>query len=190
MSGLVDQLLLLSRLDDIPKSEMQKLVRLDRIVSDAIDMATPLARKNNIQIESAFVPISVIANESQLRQVMLNLIANAIQFSHLGGVIAVKLQHNGANATIEVRDNGIGIARENLPRVYDRFFQVNQARTTTYSSGSGLGLSIVSEIVQQAGGTVSIQSELGIGTNVCIVIPIGMQPTKQPTTESDRDPVK
>lgn len=135
------------------------------------------------------MPTFVNADESQLRQVMLNLIADAIQFSHHGGVICVKLEHDGANATIYVRDNGIGITAKNLLRVCDRFFQVNQARTTTQSSGSGLGLSIVSEIVKRAGGTISIQSDVGVGTEVRVVIPAVIPPLEQPIEESDKDPV-
>lgn len=185
MSGLVNQLLLLSRLDDNPKPQVRTAVRLDHVIANVVDLVTPLANQREIRIELSIESISVNADESQIRQVLLNLLDNAIQFSHRDGTITVLLRSDGINACINVGDNGIGIATGDLPHLCDRFFQVDQARTTTQSSGSGLGLSIVSELVKQVGGTLSIRSEQGVGTDICVIIPA----VTSPVDESDLNPV-
>jgi two-component system, OmpR family, sensor kinase len=171
MSGLVNQLLLLSRLDAEGRRELVP-VNLETVVTKAVGMVSPLASQREVTIESSVFPLVVNGDESQLLQVMLNLLANAVQFSHRSGAVYVQLKQDGSQATIRVSDNGIGIDSKNIPFLCDRFFQIDKARTTTESSGAGLGLSIVSEIVKQLDGNLSIQSELGVGTSIQIRIPL------------------
>lgn len=170
MGGLVNQLLLLSRLDSAGKRELTA-ISLDTVVARAVQVISPLASQYDVTITSSLCPIVIKADESQILQVMLNLLSNAIQFSHRGGAVQVQLQQDESNAIICVSDNGVGIAAENIPFLCDRFFQVDQARTTTQSSGAGLGLSIVSEIVRRLSGEFSVQSEPGTGTTIQVRIP-------------------
>ncbi len=170
MAGLVNQLLLLSRLDAESKRELAP-TSLDIVIARAVEMISPLASQHEVTIASTLCPSVVNADESQILQVMLNLLSNAIQFSHQGDAVQVQLKKDESNATISVSDNGVGIAADDIPFLCDRFFQVDQARTTTQSSGAGLGLSIVSEIVKQLNGELSIQSEPGTGTTVQVRIP-------------------
>jgi signal transduction histidine kinase len=112
----------------------------------------------------------VQADPDKLRQILLNLVTNAMKFSTDGGEVAVAAWPGEDEVRIAVQDGGIGIAPEHLERVFDPFFQVEQGGTRRYS-GVGLGLSIVREAVFAMGGEVSIESKLGQGTIVHVTLP-------------------
>ena len=130
------------------------------------------ARKKTINIEVAEVDPSLIvrADPNKLRQILLNLITNAIKFTDTGGTIRVSAARAENGVCLKVADTGIGIAAENLPRVFDPFFQVDQGGTRKYP-GVGLGLSIVRDAVLAMDGETGIESEQGKGTTVTITLP-------------------
>jgi signal transduction histidine kinase len=130
------------------------------------------ARKKTINIEVAEVDPSLIvrADPNKLRQILLNLITNAIKFTDTGGTIRVSAARAENGVCLRVADTGIGIAAENLPRVFDPFFQVDQGGTRKYP-GVGLGLSIVRDAVLAMDGETGIESEQGKGTTVTITLP-------------------
>ena len=130
------------------------------------------ARKKEINIEVAEVDPSFIvrADPNKLRQILLNLITNAIKFTEPGGTIHVNAERAGDGICLRVADTGIGIASENLPRVFDPFFQVDQGGTRKYP-GVGLGLSIVRDAVLAMNGETGIESEQGKGTTLTITLP-------------------
>lgn len=113
----------------------------------------------------------VEANTSQMTQVMLNLVENAINYSQ-SGVVSVMLGRHNNVARLDVRDTGIGIASEHLPRIFERFYRVDRGRSRA-TGGTGLGLSIVKHIVEAHGGTVSVMSELNRGSTFTVTLPIG-----------------
>jgi signal transduction histidine kinase len=116
-----------------------------------------VARKKNITMKLKTAPMPQIAGDGdRLAQVLINLISNAIKFTPSGGEILVKTQVNNGGVEVTVQDNGIGIPLADLPRVFERFYQVDKARGP--QRGTGLGLAIVQEIVQAHGGTISVQS--------------------------------
>lgn len=115
--------------------------------------------------------MKVQGDSSRLRQMVRNLLDNAIKYTPVGGKVVVDLDPiNGKGSRSSVSDTGIGIPVAAQPYVFDRFYRVDQARTRK-EAGSGLGLSIVKEIVEAHGGTVSVKSDLGIGTVVTLIIP-------------------
>ncbi len=173
MRVLVDQLLQLSRLDVGAVDEEVSLLDLDMVVSESMRMLTPLALARGLTLQTSTSPCQVRGNPNQLRQVILNLVGNAIQFSDDGDCVAVSVAVVSDSAELAVRDMGIGIAAEHLPHLCDRFFRVDKARTTTGASGTGLGLSIVREIVAAHDGTMAIESQPGVGTTVRIALPLG-----------------
>ncbi|HKY99224.1 MAG TPA: MASE1 domain-containing protein [Gemmatimonadaceae bacterium] len=130
------------------------------------------ARKKEINIEVAEVDPSFIvrADPNKLRQILLNLITNAIKFTEAGGTIHVSAARVDNGICLQVADTGIGIAAENVPRVFDPFFQVDQGGTRKYP-GVGLGLSIVRDAVLAMNGETGIESEQGKGTRVKITLP-------------------
>lgn len=131
------------------------------------------AMKKSIALSVADIDpsLTVTADADKLRQVILNLVSNAVKFTSSGGSIDLRARRNGDEAVMNVKDSGIGIARENLGRVFDPFYQVDQGGTRKYP-GVGLGLSIVRDAVLAMNGRVEITSEPGKGTDVSIRLPI------------------
>lgn len=168
MRRLIDQLLLLSRLDAGVDNGAHRPILLDQVCQRAVDLMQILAAQRSVRLVTSLTAATVDGDETQWSQVVLNLLSNAIQFSAAGSEVIVSTQQTGANVLLQVIDQGIGISSEHLQKVCDRFYQVDQARTTDQSSGTGLGLSIVSEIVRAHGGQLRIDSEVGRGTTVTV----------------------
>lgn len=106
-----------------------------------------------------------------MRQIFINLLENAIRYSDRGTSIYLNAVIEDDSAVIQVEDKGIGIPQEDLPRILERFYRVNKARSRA-DGGSGLGLSIVDKLVQQHRGTLHIESEVGKGTIVTVKLPL------------------
>jgi signal transduction histidine kinase len=111
-------------------------------------------------------------DRDKIVQVLTNLLSNAIKFTPDGGRITTRLQQENGHLRIQVTDTGIGIPAKHLPSIFDRFFQVQELYQQT--KGSGLGLSIVKNIVELHGGTVQVESEVDKGTTFTIVLPLRM----------------
>ena len=111
--------------------------------------------------------ISVHANRLRLEQVLINLAANAIKFNRPGGEVRVTLGSDQGMAVISVTDTGIGIPSEDLPRIFERFYRVDKARSRD-TGGTGLGLSIVKHAVERMGGTIQAESQLGKGSSFTV----------------------
>jgi two-component Ni(II)/redox sensor kinase NrsS len=112
-----------------------------------------------------------MGNESQLYRLFSNLIANAIQYSNLNGTVSISLMLQDRDAIAQIRDKGIGIAEQDLPHIFDRFYRVNSDRSRT-TGGSGLGLAIAKAIVHKHRGNIQVISELGKGSEFIIYLPI------------------
>ena len=117
-------------------------------------------------------PHFVQASVTHLRIIVRNIIENAIKYTPEQGIIAVSLQQTGSHLQFEVRDNGMGIAEEDLPQLFNRFYRVDKAHSRKIP-GSGLGLSLVSSIVNLYEGTVTVMSDgAGMGTTVRVLLPM------------------
>ncbi|HMA21582.1 MAG TPA: HAMP domain-containing sensor histidine kinase, partial [Gemmatimonadaceae bacterium] len=127
--------------------------------------------------------VFVQADPDKLRQVLLNLVTNSLKFTPSGGTISVDTHVTDARVVIRVSDTGIGISRDNLPHVFEPFFQVDQGGTRRYP-GVGLGLSIVRDAVLAMNGDVAIDSEPGKGTVVTIQLPVDHSNSTSATTPS------
>jgi two-component system cell cycle sensor histidine kinase PleC len=115
--------------------------------------------------------IRIHADERKLRQIMLNLLSNAIKFTPMSGEVRVGVTRNdGGDVLLRVVDTGIGIAQEDLPRVFSAFGQVDNAWTRRHE-GTGLGIPLAKAMVELHGGTLSIKSEIGAGTSVEVKLP-------------------
>jgi cell cycle sensor histidine kinase DivJ len=123
------------------------------------------------------------ADPLRLKQILINLLSNAIKFTDRGGRVTVSATNDSAHVAVTVQDTGIGIAAEDLSRLGDPFFQARDAYNRPYD-GTGLGLSIVKGLVNLHGGTLAIESEVGVGTAVTIRLPIDCeQPQPLPAAE-------
>lgn len=177
LSRLVEDLLLLTRAD-IGKIELQcRPVNLSQLCRDLIDYINPLARQRGQQLLLTIEPaqtfgkdLTLVADEQRLRQLLLNLVDNAIKYTDRGGRIELALARRGGEIIIRVIDNGRGIPAADLPRIFDRFFRRSKMAGGTSVPGTGLGLSISKWIVESHGGTISVQSRPGQGTEFTVTI--------------------
>jgi two-component system phosphate regulon sensor histidine kinase PhoR len=169
---LANDLLTLAQLES--GSSLPHLSEIDllRFFSDLLrDWKKKLSSKRLKVIVNVSDDCPVIrADEERLREVFDNLLDNALKYSNKGGEIRLGADRRGHEIAVSVRDNGIGISREDLPRIFERFYRADKARSRALG-GTGLGLSIVKHIAQLHGGRVKAESELGKGTTISVVLP-------------------
>jgi heavy metal sensor kinase len=169
MSRLVADLLYLSREEQV-EHEPLELVQLDALVNDVVDRLRLVAPDHTVEVEHAD-PLTVPSNEDRLRQLVTNLVENAIRYTPPGGHVVVDVRlSDGDVARLDVRDDGIGIEPEHLRRVFDRFYRVDPARARN-TGGTGLGLAIVKRVAESYGGTVSAESTPGVGSTFSVTLP-------------------
>lgn len=172
MTRLISDLLYLSRLDsgeNILKIEEINISELVRFVCEK--MRIHAKKKNQKLLCSAEENVVIEADRDRLEQVLINLINNAVVYVQEGGQIEVGLEKDEENVKITVKDNGPGIPEEDLPRIFERFYRVDKARSRSLG-GSGLGLSIADEIVKAHGGKILVESKEGAGTTFTVVLPL------------------
>lgn len=175
LSTLVNQLLQLAESESNELPRIRQPVRLDEVIQRALEMFEPVADERGVKLLSTpLAPATVMGDRQQLRQVVTNLIDNAIKFTSSGGVVTIDLVPGtySLSTVLTVTDTGIGIPAEDLPRIFDRFYQVDKARARMGGlRGNGLGLSICKAIVVAHHGTIDVQSKLGQGTTFRIILP-------------------
>ena len=114
--------------------------------------------------------VVVLGDADRLKQLILNLVDNAMKYTPAGGSVTLSLSKANSTANIEVSDSGVGIPAEDLPRIFDRFYRVDKARSRNLG-GSGLGLSIAKWIVRAHGGEIRVESEVGVGSRFWVSLP-------------------
>lgn len=159
---------------------------LGKIVEDTLTLLERELRKFRIDIDyqAADIP-PALANGNQIQQVLLNLLINARQAMPQGGRLVLRLSHDADAGMVDllVRDNGVGIPQEDLPRIFDSFFSTKSGPDETGKGGTGIGLAACREIVEAHHGKIRVQSTVGVGTAFTIRIPAA------PANPSPRPPV-
>lgn len=181
MSRLVDDLLTLTRFDANPLGTLQRApVDLHALAADVVEMTRLLAPDRDVRLEAADTAVVVDGDTDRLRQALLNLCANARAYTPPGGTITIGVRLVGKNAVLSVADTGEGIAPDDLPRIWNRFYRADPARARQSGQGGlGLGLAIVQAIVKAHGGSVAIESAVGVGTTVTLTLPDASAPARQ-----------
>ena len=158
-------------------------LRLDKMAYDVADMLSIHASEKEVTIDCRMneEPIYVIGNADRVEQMLINLIENAIKYNKPGGSVMVQVFSNGVEANVAISDTGIGIAEENLPRLFERFYRVDKGRSRQMG-GTGLGLAIVKHIVRSMSGEIEVHSKLGEGTEFLITLPLA--PADDPKKET------
>jgi signal transduction histidine kinase len=170
MGRIVDDLLILARVESGVRPAAEEPVYLDDLVSDAAAAAGVLAETRGVRLRVGdFDEAKVTGDAPLLRQLLMILLQNAIKYTNEGGEVRVDVHARGGLPTVVVADTGIGIAPEELPHVFERFYRGEEARGLT--EGAGLGLSIARRIVDQHGARIGMDSQPGQGTTVRVVFP-------------------
>jgi two-component system, cell cycle sensor histidine kinase PleC len=170
--ALINDILDLSRLDAGKADLFDEQFSLGQLISDVCRSMEPLADHSRLKITKD-IPADLPwlrADQRRIRQVILNLVSNAIKFTPADGAITVKAWAMGAELAIRIRDTGIGMSSAQLPTALERFGQID-SRLTRQFGGTGLGLPLAKQLVEIHDGTFEIQSELGVGTVVTIILP-------------------
>ena len=173
MTKIVQDLLELSRFDAGNFQLTPEQFSLERSVLSVCDAIALEAKKHGHRIRTELernMP-KITGDKARIEQVLLNILANAVKYTPDGGSIGITGGRTGQKVWVKISDTGIGIPEEDLTRIFDRFYRVDKARSRE-SGGTGLGLSIAREIVLRHGGDILIDSAVGAGTAVTVVLPI------------------
>jgi signal transduction histidine kinase len=168
LARIVEDLLDLSRLE--AAGPTATLVDLGQVVSDEVGRLAPRAAEAGVTFEVDSRPVSVIGDAAEFGLAVRNLFENAIRYTDPGGAVRVLVERRGERAQVVVTDTGTGIPKRDLPHVFERFYRVDSARSRA-TGGTGLGLAIVKHAVERSGGTVSVASELAVGSTFTIDLP-------------------
>jgi len=170
---LVEELLSLARADAGRESLHLHPLDLRSLIAEAGDEWRQLLEVRKLQFKPHLVAgeVQVLADHVAIQRLLAILMDNAVKYTPAPGVIELRLETNDYNAVLSVQDSGIGIAEEDQPKIFERFFRVDKARSREMG-GAGIGLSIAQWIVQQHQGSISVQSDLGHGSTFCVRLPL------------------
>jgi signal transduction histidine kinase len=172
MATIVERLLTLARAEAAPSLDRIERVRLDDLVAAVVDEVARLAGPRRGPIAFDRAPLIVDGDPARLRDAITNVVVNAVQYSGDGAGVRVALRPEAGGVILEVSDTGIGIAPEDLARVFEPFFRADPARSRV-AGGAGLGLAVARAHVAAHGGTIALTSVPGRGTRVTIRLPSG-----------------
>jgi two-component system phosphate regulon sensor histidine kinase PhoR len=172
LQELLDDLLILSRLEGVDAALDREPVSLDAIARHAVELLGPAAREKRVEIEIQEEPVPPVQGDSgNLERLLLNLLDNAIKYNRPDGKIIVRVGRCADEAVLEVIDSGIGIPPESISRIFERFYRVDKGRARE-EGGTGLGLAIVKHIAQAHGGQVDVESRIGRGSTFRVRLPL------------------
>ncbi|MCR5833816.1 MAG: sensor histidine kinase [Selenomonadaceae bacterium] len=175
MTNLVSDLLMVARSDNNALKVKIQRIDLTEVLKQVIRTMSPIAEKKNIRLTGKnFRRMFIMADEQRIKQLTIILVDNAIKYTPEGGAIMVRLEDSdSAHAIFSVIDNGVGIAPENLDKVFERFYRVDKARSREMG-GNGLGLSIANEIIKIHDGKISVESKFGEGTKFTVELKVNL----------------
>jgi PAS domain S-box-containing protein len=178
MSQLVDDLLDVARFERGAIRMTRQDLILQDVIREVVDLQNPEALRKRITLTAKLIeqPLTISGDPDRLTQVIVNLAVNAINYTPDGGKITVTLERNEHDALLSIQDTGIGIAPENIARIFDPFFRASEGAVR----GTGLGLNIAREIVRLHGGDITVQSQIREGSTFLIRLPL-----KMPTPSRD-----
>lgn len=169
LSGLVNNILLLSKIDNQSIPVKYEKFRLDEQIRQAIVYLEPKWSEKEIEFDADLDSISFIGNEQLLLHVWLNLISNAIKFDPFGGSVLIYMKHSEQNVLISICDNGPGISENEQNRIFDKFYQADNSHK---SEGNGLGLALVKQIVSLHHGKIDVENLPEGGCKFTVILPM------------------
>ncbi|MFR1851454.1 ATP-binding protein [Clostridium sp. 1001270J_160509_D11] len=175
LTRLIDDILLLSTIENKTKKKVEK-VDLFEVFEEVHEVINYIAKKKNIKVKYDFEnkDIDLWEYSGYIRQILLNIISNAIKYTGENGEVSIKQYIKSEKVFIEVKDNGIGIPEEDIERIFERFYRVDKARSRSVG-GTGLGLAITKHMVKALNGNIRVESELGVGSKFIIELPFNQE---------------
>jgi two-component system, OmpR family, phosphate regulon sensor histidine kinase PhoR len=171
LTNIASDLLTISELESNNAATAPKPISIRAALGSAIRTVESVARVRGVRLLCDKVDdVQVLGKELQFEQVFVNLLDNAVKFNRPNGEVRVEAQATDSAARIIISDSGIGIPSEDLPRIFERFYRVDKARSREMG-GTGLGLSIVKHVIEQMGGTVVVTSQVGQGSRFTLTVP-------------------
>ena len=171
MTGLINDILMISRLESKEAEVTFSDVRISVLLEEIVDSLKPQAAEAQVFIHVDCQPLMIHANLQQMRELLTNLISNAVKYNRPGGQVWVNIRETDGQMVIRVKDNGVGIPSDSLDRIFERFYRVDKGRSRK-QGGTGLGLSIVKHIVNFYHGTIHVSSEPDIGSEFTVFLPM------------------
>ncbi len=171
LKNLSDSLLELSRLEVNHIQNQFQSVSLKKIISDSVSQIKPKSEEKNIKIITRLTPSKIFGDSNRLVELFVIFLDNAIKYSGPNTKIKIISEINNKQLVIKIIDQGIGINKKDLPYIFDRFYQSDNARTKKNNSGYGLGLSIAKKIIEAHNGKIEVISKLNYGTKFIIYLP-------------------
>ncbi|KAA0546715.1 HAMP domain-containing histidine kinase [Bacillus sp. BGMRC 2118] len=165
MSGLADNILMLSKLENQSILSDRSMFNITEVMNRTIILLEPMLDKKNIELNLQLEQETYFGNEDLIGQVFLNIIENSIKFSENNGLVSIKMHRNDDCLRISITDNGCGMNEKTQKHIFDKFYQGDTSRT---NQGNGIGLSIVKRIIDLHGGHIAVQSKGGKGTTFTI----------------------
>ncbi len=169
--ALSNDLLFLAQNKEVQKGNQAEFSLSDVCMGQTTSIL-PYAEKKGISVSHTIAPAVLLNGRmSDMARLVLNLLKNAVDYNTRGGSVSVTLSKDGSQAVLVIQDTGIGMSEKDLSHIFDRFYKADSSRTQTNETGSGLGLSIVNEILLEHKGTVAVESKQGIGTTFTLRFP-------------------
>lgn len=171
LARIADDLLLLARADADQDIVRRAPLRLDAAVADVIDLFSPIAEERGVELKFDAAPeVWIDGDDGRMRQMIGNVLDNAIKYTPAGGQVGVELVAHAGSVDLTFRDTGAGVPAEHVPHVFERFYRADPARTP--QRGAGLGLAISRAIVEAHNGTIQLSSTPSFGTTVRVRLPV------------------
>ncbi|MGH9418289.1 MAG: HAMP domain-containing sensor histidine kinase [Terriglobales bacterium] len=179
LNRMIRNLLVLAQADAGEVRPRLEAMDLNELVRDLVEQMRVVAQMRGVELRVATAgPVPLRADSLRMRQMVLNLIDNAVKYTPAGGAIEVRVEREAgagsARARVQVRDTGVGIAAEDLPFIFDRFYRADKSRTRSGEEGCGLGLPIVRWVAETHGGSVEVASTPGQGSSFVVHLPLAV----------------
>ncbi|MCQ2789187.1 MAG: HAMP domain-containing histidine kinase [bacterium] len=171
--GMINEILDISKIESCAMKLNKNQFFISRAVDEVLNVVNPLVNKKNIKLEKNVTPddFEVVADFQKIKQILYNLVSNAIKFTKEQGNITVSVKKNKSKFVISVQDDGIGIPKEAQEKIFEKFFQVESTYLKSESS-TGLGLTITKEFAVMHGGNIKVESELNKGAKFVVTMPL------------------
>jgi two-component system phosphate regulon sensor histidine kinase PhoR len=191
LAGLLNDLLDISRLEQRRVAPPMKLLSVRSMLEDAVSLLGVQANERGIVIKLDIDPDLplILANKDLIMTMVRNLLGNAVKFSHEGGTVVIRVGVQGENAVIDFIDEGMGIAEHEIPQLFSKFYRT-QAALDAGITGTGLGLVLAREAVRAHGGNIKVVSELGVGSQFIVTLPLAETQLDEEVPDNGAEPAQ